>query len=79
MFLPYSANLHYVTGIAREGALTRYAFETPLRRDIPAGAEITLSATALMVLVTDLDGRMPLQRGRVATAAVNIYEWTTRP
>lgn len=70
---------YMVIGIEREDDVTRYSIEPPLRRDIPAGAEITLSATALMVMVTDLDGRMPVQRGRLATAAVNLYEWTNRP
>lgn len=68
-----------VTGIWEEDGLTTYAFEPPLRRAIPAGAEILLNATALMALEGDLDGRMPLQLGKRGEATINLVEWTNRP
>ncbi|TDR34661.1 hypothetical protein [Aquamicrobium defluvii] len=69
-----------VTGMWEgEGGATTFAFEPPLRRDIPEGHEVTLQATALMVFETDLEGRMPLERGRLITASVKLLEWTSRP
>lgn len=69
-----------VTGMwEAEGGQTLFTFEPPLRRDIPAEDEITLAATALMVFETDLEGRMPLEQGRLITTSMKLLEWTSRP
>jgi hypothetical protein len=69
-----------VTGIWEEdGGFTRIAFQPPLRRDIPEGAEITLRATGLFAFETDLEGRLPRQNGKSGEATINLVEWTSRP
>jgi hypothetical protein len=69
-----------VTGIWQEdGGLTRIKFEPPLRRDIPESAEITLRATGIFALESDLEGRLPRQFGKSGEATVNLVEWTSRP
>lgn len=70
---------YQVTGVDGEGATTVISFEPALRRPIPVGDEITLEATALMVFVTDLEGRMPLKNGKSGEATIQLIEWTNRP
>ena len=71
--------LYRVTGIFDDGAVTRYTFEPPLRRSIPAGDEVSLKATSLMVFETDLEGRMPLSMGKHGDTSISLLEWTNRP
>ncbi|MFC3209196.1 hypothetical protein [Aquamicrobium soli] len=69
-----------VTGIWQEdGGLARIAFEPPLRREIPEGADITLRATGLFAFESDLEGRLPRQLGKSGDATVNLVEWISRP
>ena len=71
---------YLVTGIFDEaGGLTRYTFEPPLRRAIPAGGIIKLAATALMAFTKDDEGKMSLDLGKRGTAVINLIEWTNRP
>lgn len=68
---------YQVTGMwEADDDLTTFSFEPPLRRAVPANSEITLRATALMVFVEDLEGRMPLDLGKRGTATLNLIEWT---
>lgn len=70
---------YQVTGVDAGDDETTFTFEPPLRRAIPAGSEITLRPTALMVFETDLEGRMPLNLGKRGEADINLVEWVNRP
>jgi hypothetical protein len=70
---------YQVTGVDAGEDITTFTFEPPLRRAIPADAEITLRPTALMVFESDLEGRMPLNLGRRGEADINLIEWVNRP
>lgn len=79
-FFAHNDWLYQITGIYDAGGgMTRYTFEPPLRRDIPAGDEIYSQATALMAFTEDLDGRLPLDLGKRGVASINLVEWVNRP
>ena len=70
---PYQITQRFVSG----GNITFY-FEPILRRAIAAGDQIKFEATALMVFVEDLEGRMPLDMGKRGETDINLLEWVDR-
>lgn len=70
---------YQVTGMSGTMSSRTYTFEPPLRRAIPAGAELYIEASGLFALVDDMQGRMPLIYGKHGETQIQLVEWVNRP
>lgn len=71
--------LYQVVGMSGTPASRTYEIEPPLRRDAPAGAEMSLEARTIMAFVSDMEGRMPRELGKHGNTQIQLVEWTNRP